>query len=74
MKLKKMPNNIINRIVRYEDLIWKKFKGNDVSTIIKDLPQTLQYEAQYHFFKDLIQSVSPTIFPKDDIGAIESLI
>lgn len=38
MHLKKMPKEIITRVIQYEDLIWKKFRGNDVSTILNDLP------------------------------------
>jgi hypothetical protein len=72
MNLKAMPKELINRVMKYEDLIWKKFKGNNMQTILHDLPETLQYETQYHLFKELIESVK--IFPKDDVGALGSLI
>ena len=72
MSLKQMPKELINRVMKYEDLIWKTFKGNSVQTILHDLPETLQYEVQYHLFKELIESVK--VFPKDDIGALSSLI
>jgi len=41
MKMHKMPKVLINRVMKYEDLLWKTFKGNELQTILNDLPQTL---------------------------------
>ena len=72
MRLHKMPKKLINRVMKYEDLLWKTFKGNEVKAILGDLPQTLQFEAQYHLLRGLVDKVK--LIPKDDIGAISSLI
>ena len=41
MRLNQMPKRLINRVMKYEDLLWKTFKGNEVKSILEDLPETL---------------------------------
>lgn len=42
MKLHRMPKDLMNRVLKYEDLLWKTFKGNNVESILKHLPETLK--------------------------------
>jgi len=50
MSFNRMPPQLTRRVLKYEDILWKTFKGNELSEIVSDLPWTLQFEAQYHLF------------------------
>jgi len=68
----KIPLELSNRVTRHSETIWKKFKGSNYKDILDDLPFTLRREIQTHIFKDLVDKVE--IFPKNDTGAIQTLI
>ena len=68
LSMHKIPKEMANRVIRYNDVVWKKFKGADFTTILADLPQNLRKELQTQIFKDLVDKVD--IFPKHDIGAL----
>jgi len=68
----KIPEALARRIVKYYDILWKKFRGNDFKSIVNELPGTLRREVQQKLFVDLVENVN--IFPKGHEGALSSLI
>jgi len=60
------------RLKSYYDIVWKKFKGIDEQGMLKDLPESLRIKVKQHIFQNLL--LKSEVFPKDDKGAISTII
>lgn len=60
------------RVKSYYDILWQKFKGIDEQGMLKDLPESLRLKVKQHIFQNLL--MKSEVFPKDDKGAISTII
>jgi cyclic nucleotide gated channel len=54
--LNQLPIVVKERIVRFYQTLWKKFKGVRQQQILEDLPVTLRMDVRQCLFKDIIEN------------------
>lgn len=47
----KIPKELTQRLVRYHECLWRKFKGIDEQAIIDELPDTIRHELLIHMLR-----------------------
>ena len=72
LNLYSLNKGLVARVDNYQDILWKRFHGIDDMAIMGDLPETLRFQTSYFLFQSLVESVD--VFPKDDPGAISTII
>lgn len=72
MRLNNFPVQLVDRVVKYYDMLWNHFKGIDEQSILRDLPESMRSKVKQHMFKNLVENAE--IFPSEDKGAIITLI
>ena len=50
----KLPNNIQERVNRYYDVIWKKFKGIQDSVMLTQIPENLKSDVLFEILQELL--------------------
>lgn len=63
----KLPKTMQKRVETYHDLLWKKLKGFDDTTILAPLPRHLKNDVADFLFSSFAGS---EFFPKEEPGAI----
>ena len=47
----KIPKELTQRLLKYHECLWRKFKGIDEQAIIDDLPDTIRHELLIHMLR-----------------------
>ena len=72
LKLNNLPITLSTRVTNYRNILWRKFKGVEESSLISSMPSTLGYKIKYYILEKFVQNAD--VIPKDEPGAIVAIV
>ena len=72
LKYNNCDYKIIERVVKYRNILWHKCKGIDDQGLLTSMPETLRKEVKMHLLEHLVQNTD--VIPKDDAGPVVSIV
>ncbi|KAG2252227.1 hypothetical protein Bca52824_082363 [Brassica carinata] len=72
MSYRKLPENIKERIRKYEDYKWQETRGTEEEALLRSLPKDIRLETKRHFYMKLLKRV-PWLSFMDDGWLLEAL-
>jgi CRP-like cAMP-binding protein len=72
MRIGSCSQKLLDRVVRYRDYLWQKFKGIDNQALIASMPEMIQRQTQYYILEKLVHKSE--VMPQDEHGAILSIV
>ncbi|MDR3547168.1 MAG: cyclic nucleotide-binding domain-containing protein [Candidatus Pacebacteria bacterium] len=72
LRLNNLPESLSTRVTNYRNILWRKFKGIEESSLIGSMPATLGYKIKYYILEKLVQNAD--VIPKDEPGAIVAIV
>ena len=71
LRIKNIPPTLIGRVMKYRNILWRRFKGIDDQSLISTMPVTLQSLTRHLILEKILLA---EIIPKDEQGAITAII
>ncbi|KAH0874067.1 hypothetical protein HID58_071429 [Brassica napus] len=72
MSYRKLPENIKERIRKYEDYKWQETRSTEEEALLRSLPKDIRLETKHHFYMKLLKRV-PWLSFMDDGWLLEAL-
>ncbi len=72
LKYNSCDQRLIDRVVKYRNILWHKCKGIDDQGLVTELPESLRKEVRMQILEHLVQNAD--VIPKDDTGPVLSII
>jgi len=57
MSYRKLPENIKERIRKYEDYKWQETRSTEEEALLRSLPKDIRLETKHHFYMKLLKRV-----------------
>ena len=48
----RLPKKIIDRVIKYQECLWTKFKGNHDNEILNEIPETIKNDVLIYLLKE----------------------
>lgn len=71
LRIKNIPQTLVGRVMKYRNILWRRFKGIDDQSLISTMPLTLQSLTRHSILEKILLA---DIIPKDEQGAVTALI
>lgn len=72
MSYRKLPENIKERIRKYEDYKWQETRSTEEEALLRSLPKDIRLKTKHHFYMKLLKRV-PWLSFMDDGWLLEAL-